>query len=338
MQLQYINNLRAIACILVILSHSAMPATDTSFGMYMVLFSLMSSPSSELFVTISSSLLAPTKQDMFSFYKKRFTKLIPPFLFWSIVVSIIAFFEAGLDSDVLIKKLLLFPIVPVTGVYWFVYVISGLYLMIPLISPWLEKATQKELLFLIGIWFLTLLLPYVNIISGDPIYKVTGDYYFILSYLGGFIGYLFLGVYLRKYPIQHSSKIKSSLWIALLVFLGTLPVIYGYAKNREGLVALTDNLSLTSALYVAAFFCFFQNFELPKVITSIFNTIAKYSYGIYLVHIIVIRDVLKNLLENYRMPHPLIETPFIAFISVIVCLIVVKVITFFPKSKYIVGV
>src|SRR5690606_41090908 len=96
-KIQYFNNLRAIACILVILTHSSMPNSNPAFGIFLAGFSLLSSPSSELFVTISASLLAPTKQSMFEFYLKRFSKLIGPFLFWSFIVVLIDYTQAEIS-------------------------------------------------------------------------------------------------------------------------------------------------------------------------------------------------------------------------------------------------
>ncbi len=337
MKIQYINNLRAFACILVLLTHAALPAVDDSFGLYMVMFSLIASPSSELFVTISSSLLAPTKQEMFAFYRKRFAKLIPPFLFWSIVILIINLFKTNFDFSVFFRKLLLFPLVPVTGVYWFVYAIAGLYLIIPLVSPWLNGASKKQLLFVILIWLITLLLPFLNIALGENLYKTDGDYYFILVYLGGFVGYLFLGVFLRKYPIIFKKKLKAALFVTTLLLVGTIPIAYAYIIDRSSLPNISHNLSLTSAIFVMAIFCFFQNFKLPKFLESFFNTIAKYSYGIYLIHIIVIRDVIWIPFEKYRLPHPIIETPVITIIGLLTCLFIVWLISLLPKSKYIVG-
>ncbi|WP_282035614.1 acyltransferase [Saccharicrinis aurantiacus] len=338
MQIQYFNNLRATACFLVLLTHSAMPATDNSYGVYMVLFSVIASPSSELFVTISSCLLAPTKQDMFSFYKKRFGKLILPFFFWSVVVLAISFLKQEINISQVIYKFLLFPIKPTHGVYWFVYTICGLYLIIPIISPWLLNAKKREIQFLLLLWSTTLIFPYLNILFGKEIYVIKGDYYFILSYLGGFVGFLLLGVYLRKYPIVFKSKVMSFFIISCILIIAILPLLIGYLYNRDFLTVVENNLSLTSALFVVAIFCFYQNFKLPKILEHIFNDIAKYSYGIYLIHILVIRDGVWLILKGNRLPHPLIETPLIAIVSLILCYIIVLLISKLPKSRYVIGV
>lgn len=337
-KIQYYDNLRAVACFLVILTHSAMPALNPSFGIYMVMFSLIASPSSELFVSISSGLLAPTKLSMKRFYIKRFSKLLWPFLFWSVFMVFYRYFNNEIDINEAIERIIFFPIKPTEGVYWFVYAICGLYLINPIISPWLQKTTKRELQFVLGLWVLTLLLPYLNIITGKEVYKINGNYYFILTYVGGFVGYMLLGVYFKMFPIFIKSKLKLLLVISTLIFLGTVPIIWSYLFDKSVLDIVYNNLSLTSALYVSAIYIFFKNFTFSNFINKWFSIIATYSFGIYLIHILIVREFVWKLLENNRLPHPLIETPFIALASLFICLAIVKLISYLPKSKYIVGI
>lgn len=336
-RIQYYDNLRALAIFLVILTHSSMPAFDPSFGVFMVFLSLVASPSSELFVSISSSLLAPTKMPMMEFYKKRFSKLLFPFLFWSVFMVGYRYLVGQIDGETALYRILLFPIKPTEGVFWFVYAICGLYLINPIISPWLEVAKKKEYHFVFGLWLLTLILPYLNILTGTQIYNIQGDYYFILTYMGGFAGFMLMGVYLKKFPIFIENKFKAFSIVLGLVILGTIPILWAYAFNRSALELLTDNLSLTSAFYVSAIYIFFKNFKLPSILESWSRVLAKYSFGIYLIHIFIIREVVWKFLENSRLPHPLIETPFIAIVSLLICLIIVKGLSYLPKSEYFIG-
>lgn len=314
-----------------------MPAINPAFGLFMVIFSVIGSPSSELFLMISSSLLVPTKQNMSSFYKKRFSKLIGPFLFWSIIILIIQYLLDEQTLKELFYNIILFPLAPVTGVYWFVYTICGLYLIIPIISPWLIKSTKKELLTVIIIWAITLLLPYLNLILDKDIYRLKGDYYFSLVYFGGFIGYLFLGVFLKKYPLLFSNKYKAFVFINILLLAGALPILYGYLINRNALLISEENLSISSALFVTAIFAFFQNFKIPTFIENSLNIIAKYSFGIYLIHFIILKGI-KHLLEHHRLPHPILETPLIAISCLLISLLIIRFIALFPIGKHIVGV
>lgn len=337
-RIQYYDNLRALAVFLVILTHSAMPALESSFGVSMVFFSLIASPSSELFVSISSGLLAPTKMPMFQFYRKRFSKLLFPFLFWSVFMVAYRYLIGQIDGETAVYKILLFPIEPTEGAYWFVYAICGLYLINPVISPWLEVVKKREFHFILGLWLITLVLPYLNIITGEQIYDIQGDYYFILTYLGGFIGFMLIGVYFKRYPIFFKDKFKAFSIVLTLIALGTIPILGCYLFNKPALTPLSNNLSLTSAFYVSSIYIFFKNFKFSMLLERCASIIAKHSFGIYLIHIFIVREVVWKFLENSRLPHPLIETPFIALVSLMICLMIVKCLSYLPKSKYFIGV
>lgn len=314
-------------------------ATKDSYGFYAVIVSLVSSPSSELFLTISGALLLPTRTKMKDFYKKRFSRLALPVLFWSIVILILEYCLGINTLSSSIKKLVLIPLSPVTGVYWFIYTICGLYLLAPVISPWIIACTKKEYQFILLLWLFTIILPYISFILPD-FYNIDGNYYFILNYFGGFLGYMLLGVYLRKYPII-LPKTKAILLITTLVTIAILPILYCYLFQRELIETINNNLSISSVLLVTAIFIFFQNFGSSSVkFNGSINYFAKYTFGIYLIHIIIVRNVVWELYGLIRTEplNPLVETPLIALFSMGICYLFVKLISKLPQSKNIVGV
>ncbi|MCL5244789.1 acyltransferase [Cellulophaga sp. 20_2_10] len=334
----YIDNLRVLACFLVILTHSAM-ATKDSYGIYAVIVSLVSSPSSELFLTISGALLLPTRIKMKDFYVKRFSRLALPVLFWSLIILFVDYITGASTLGITIKKLILIPLSPVTGVYWFIYTICGLYLLAPIISPWIIASTKKEYQFILLLWLSTILLPYISFVLPD-FYHIDGNYYFILNYFGGFLGYMLLGVYLRKYPIV-LPKPKAIAVILSLIVIAVLPILYCYLFKRDLITTINNNLSISSVLLVTAIFIFFQNFGSTNVkFNNFINYLAKYTFGIYLVHIMIVRNVVWHIYSLFRVEplNPLIETPLIAIVSMIICYACVKLISKLPQSKNIVGV
>lgn len=336
-RIAWLDAIRLLACFLVILTHSAMPAENEGDGFYMVIISLISTPSSELFITISGSILLPTILHMKDFYIKRFSKLFFPVAFWSMIIVSLSWLMKDTSLNEALIQLILIPIKPATGVYWFIYVICGLYLFAPIISPWLMHCTKNEIRFLILLWLITLGLPYLNIIM-PGFYKIDGNYFFILNYFGGFIGYMLLGFYLRKYPVHYTSKLKLFLTIFFLIIAAILPIYLCYAHNKSLLPVIWNNLSLTSVLLVYAIYIFFQNIKLGKFLYSLVLRIAKYSFGIYLIHVIIVREVIWVLFKNMTGLNPIIKTFAIAILALSVCYFIIRLISLLPKSKYIIGV
>lgn len=334
----YFDILRMLACCLVLLTHSAMPAVDLSHGPFYTFFSTLAAPSSELFLCISGAILLPVTKSFSEFYRVRFTKLLYPILFWSVVTTFYFLWYGEYDIKEAIFKLLLLPFKPVHGVYWFIYAICGLYLIAPFISKWLVQSNKKELQLFLMLWGITLTLPIFNyFIPG--FYDLNGSYYNMFCYFGGFLGYMVLGVYLRKYPIEIGGGIGWTLLTNMLITILLLLVIFILRLKDVETSIIVDNLSLFSAIAVANIFTFVQQLSKMKIIQNVapfFENFAKYSFGIYLSHMVIIRSIWL-LFSEFRL-HPIIETPMICILSLIVAYIIVRLLSKLPCSKYIVGV
>lgn len=334
-RLEYIDTLRVLACFLVILTHSAMPAVNSTDGIWYFSYSFVSSPSSELFLALSGAVLLPVKVSMKEFYKRRFLKLLPPVLFWSVLIILIYILlgKASVEDGIITLSQIF--IKPVIGVYWFIYVIIGLYLLAPIISKWLIDASQRQVEFFLLLWSFNLIMPYINLFIPN-IFQQTGSHYWMLNYFGGFLGYWMLGYYLRRFPILIGLN-KRFITISILFFCYCLFI--GFMKiNNQNVGEYIDNLQIGSALGVILLFTIIQNLtHIPNRIQSLIALIAKYSFGIYLVHIIIARELVWRLFEHMRFS-PLLETPTIAFISLILSFFVLYFLSKLPFGKYITGV
>lgn len=196
----YLDMMRLFACFLVVMTHSVMH-NKAENGTWLSLMSFVCSPSSEMFLMLSGAILLPVHTDMRTFYKRRFVKLLPPMIVWSIFGLILRYCQGRLTGSEAWMRFVLIPFKPVEGVYWFLYVMIGLYLFAPLISSWLEQASKRQIEFVLGLWLLNMLLPWVELVI-PGFYNQDGSYYWPLCYFGGFLGYWLLGYYLRKYPPQ----------------------------------------------------------------------------------------------------------------------------------------
>ena len=315
--------MRVLACFLVVLTHSMMPNVHEN-GRYLGFLSFLCSPSSEMFLMLSGAILLPVKMNASAFYKRRFLKLLPPMMVWSLFGIILRYLQGKSTFPHSMMKMVLMPFEPVEGVYWFLYVMIGLYLFAPIISCWLRNASKRELEFFLCVWGLNMLLPWVNLLIPD-FYALDGSYYWPLCYMGGFLGYWMLGFYLRRYSPPLFS-VKG--WV-LVILTGFYAVGLVFVKNfGVSIDAFMDNLQIGSAILVALLFVVIKQTSESKLGERFLNrwcsSLAQYSFGIYLIHIYVVRDCVWLFFQHNRMlTHPILESLLIAILSMTLCVLLI---------------
>lgn len=336
---QYLDTLRFLACIFIVLTHSVPPLYTSESSSIHAFISFICSPSSELFLAISGALLLPVYKPTKEFLKKRFMRVFPPLLFWSCIIVLYRYFSHSVPIEETWKSLLSLPIKPVIGVYWFFYVISGLYILAPIISKWLINTTKNEIRFFLFLWSITLALASLSILFDNKFILINGNYYFILNYFGGFLGFMILGSFLRNHTSKRS--VKQNVIIPLIIMFSLfLFAVVGYKMRIVTADFFMENLSLATALMVYAIFMLFKDVELKnKVIIRIISEIAFCSYGIYLIHIIIARGIVWDLLRYTNLTdYSVIVTTFFSLtLSLIISYGVVRLLKFLPYSKYIIG-
>lgn len=336
-RLYYIDNLRVLACFLVLLTHSTMSATNPDKeGFWMFLLSFIGSPSSELFLALSGTVLLPVKTGFRPFYKRRFIKLLPPLVIWSILGVMLYTQTQGLPWNEAWNTIARIPLQPAVGVYWFVYAMIGLYFLAPFISPWLQKATKRQIEVYLGLWTINMIMPWVlhfvpNLTSA---FTLKGNYYWSLCYFGGFLGYWLLGYYLKKYPIKIGFNWK---WLTVLAGCCAYPLLIYKVKTGGGDVEiLLDNLQIGSAFLVALLYTVMQNIKLSVRLQRLVTAVAKYSFCIYLTHIYIARELYWGIFNGSTI-HIFPRTFLIAFLTLITGYALTRLLSLLPKSKYITG-
>lgn len=328
----YIDLLRVISCFLVILTHSHFVNECETYESKIFVLSIMfiCMPAAELFISLSGATLLPIQTEMKTFIKKRLKKILNPFIFWSIVIAILI---KGTDN--LISNLFLIPFKPITFEYWFIYVIVGLYLIAPIITPWLKTVSKKQLEFVLTIWLISLLIPFWNQYS-NVLYLYTGNYNYTLYYLSGFIGYWLLGLYLREYPIKIGLNWR--FLVCLGVFFIYILYIYICYIQQNYSETLTSNLQIGVASYLILIYTLVQHISIKsKHLISIISKIAKYSYGIYLIHPVIIFFLSKYILNDLQI-NMSIKIIILAISTFLSCYFICFFIKKTPISKYIIGI
>lgn len=214
--------IRILACFMVVLMHSPVPSENAD-GIFLNIMGYFTAPCIGLFFMVSGALLLPIKTDYVAFIRKRFSKIAIPTIIWSLVYILFKLYDSDSEIDIF-QSIVSIPFSPQgNGVLWFMYTLAGLYLLAPILSAWLERATQHEIIIVLMLWCITLCYPLFDFdISINT--STTG----VLYYFTGYAGYFMLGYYLKKYP--DSISVIGVCSIALLGILLLLTLKYTAIK------------------------------------------------------------------------------------------------------------
>lgn len=219
-------------------------------------------PCVPLFVMITGALLLPVRGDASTFYKKRIPRVFYPFLIWSVLYNlfpwitgllglnpqiILDFFPyAGEDVmqqsfSVSLEYILMIPFnFSILAVHmWYIYLLIGLYLYLPVFSAWVEKASERAKLMFLLAWGVTLLLPYYYQFVSNYLWGTCSWNSFGMLYaFAGFNGYLLLGHYLKN--LEWS--LKKTLAIGIPMFAVGYAVTFLGFRHITALPEYTDEM------------------------------------------------------------------------------------------------
>ena len=135
----YLDTLRLLACFAVILLHYSgsytyrfgIPTFDLG-----ILYFTVTRWCVPIFLMITGALLLNKSYNIKSFYKKRFLRILPPFIFWSFIYIVFKLLNDKIKIGDVINMIL------VNGAefhFWYIHLIIGLLLFLPLITIWTER-------------------------------------------------------------------------------------------------------------------------------------------------------------------------------------------------------
>lgn len=291
------------------------PAPDNiaDIKLWGAIYGALLRPCVPLFVMITGALLLPVSGDASVFYKKRITRVLWPFLIWSVLYNlfpwitgllglnpsvILDFFPYSgeevthqsftLSLDYIAQIPLNFSIVDVH--MWYIYLLIGLYLYLPIFSAWVEKASDKAKLWFLAVWGVTLLLPYYNQFVAQYLWGTCSwNAFGMLYYFAGFNGYLLLGHYLRNLDWSMSRTLA----IGIPMFAVGYAVTFVGFRYITALPEFTDEMlelfftycslnvvMMTIPVFMLAKKANFRSETMRKVLANL--TVC--GFGIYMVH------------------------------------------------------
>ena len=360
-RIAFLDYVRVFACFLVMLVHAsenfygAAGSTDMagpqSFlqneadRLWVSVYDGFSRMSVPLFMIVSAYLLAPMKkgQSCWQFYRKRFLRIMPPFVFFMVLYSTLPMLWGQIDGEQSLNDLsriwLNFP--ALAGHFWFMYPLIGLYLFIPVISPWLEKVSAKEERFFIGLFLISTCIPFLNRWSGEVWGQCFWNEYHMLWYFSGYLGYLVLAHYIRVHLTWgRSLRLRVGF---LLMLVGAAATIWSfYVQAVPGVVHSTPVIevgwafcTLNCVALTAGTFLLFGCISIPQP-PRIIAEMSKLSYGMFLMHIFWLGLWVSVFKSTLGLP-TVAAIPVIAVCTFISCFVATKLISLIPGSKWIIG-
>ncbi len=318
--LGWIDLLRVLACFLVVVSHSSDPfigqfgADNSSFLTGMFTGSLVRC-CVPLFVMMTGVLLLPVRTGIRPFYRKRIGRIVLPLAFWSVALPLLYYFYLSfgvptsnpmvdMESHTLgatIPKMWTwilnfnFDTIPL----WYLYMLIGLYLAMPIVSAWLEKAEKRDVRLVLCLWGVSLFLPYIKMAA--PALGYTGNYGSMeilgacdwnpagtFYYFSGFLGYTVLAYYLVRYPLQWSWR--KTLWICLPMFLAGYAITSGgylltnhyFPGDYAKLEVIWNMAGINVFMMTFPVFVIVQKMKIPS--SAGLSRLAGLTFGVYLCH------------------------------------------------------
>ena len=338
-RIAWVDLLKIIACFLVVFSHNCDPYvavfdSDRSTFLAGVFSGSLTRSSVPLFVMMTGVLLLPTTRTMSQFYRRRIGRILPPLIFWSAALPLFYYLyinriplstnPAINPADYTLFETLrravtfIFNFNYTTTPLWYLYMLIGLYLIIPLLNAWLVQATRKELRLFLSVWFITLFIPYIKMFA--PVLGYAGNYgnmgifgicdwneYGTFYYISGFIGYLVLAYDLVTYPLKISLA-KTLLYGIPLFLIGYAITSFGfievqryYPGNYAYLEIIWFFTGINVFMMTLPIFVIIQ--KLPVHPNKWLARAASLTFGIYLCHFFFVQ-VGYDMLTPLTLPVP----------------------------------
>jgi surface polysaccharide O-acyltransferase-like enzyme len=344
----WLNHMRAIATVAVIVLHVSSVCVIQESALVLVDHSSINWHIGNIidslvrfcvpvFVMISGALLLPKEISLHDFLRKRLKRILLPFIFWSLVYAAVYLFYKNDYHDFAtfsgVARFYFRSFIQGASYHlWYIYMIFGLYLIAPIISSWVVRATKSELLFLLFLWLASMALNQAGL--------HTAINEFVLVYFTGYLGYFILGFYIAyRLPITRLIIISAIIMFSagfIITCLGTyLSTLHKGSLSSQWYEYLTLNIVLMAAgIFILG--KALQQVKLKAFLRNILNIIGKYSFGIYLVHVLIL-ELLSILKINYQLVNSLIGIPITSVVCLGVSMLVIYLIRKIPGGQYISG-
>ena len=330
--IQYFDTLRILATVAVILIHVSSPVMNMNFGrntefwLIGVVLNNFVRFAVPLFLVLSGATLLTKQYKLIDFYKKRLSRVFIPMLFWLPAYWVFRWlmlrdWERPMSFDAIVRwGTDLFVAEGVSKHLWFVYMILLLYLFIPFISKILKHVSRQSIVIFLALWLILNYLQSIHVFSIESFPLFAKRLYGYMLY----IGYLVLGYFLQTLPPQNKFTRTSALilYTTTVVINSYLTYYLSFQSEKQTLTAM-GTFTITTFFQVIAVYYIFKDFEFKnRFVLRTIQILSNYSFGIYLVHIMVI-SLFFRVGIFWTMAHPLVSVPIVVLLTLITSFLII---------------
>ena len=353
----YFDALRALAILSVIFFHVATRMVDSINSYYAVppnfhwiigaSFFACTVIGVDIFLMLSGALSLGREWSIRSFLGKRLPRIILPFVFWGSILSCVLlltqyilgiphFVESFTINNILTYIYGAFNSTSYGfGPYWFFWMILGTYLIMPVVNKWLLHSELYEAEYFLVFWLISCIFDYT----------INYPFPIKISYFSGPIGMVVLGYYLR-----HTKReiFNNKFLPFLLIIIGFVSVVYcSYLFSSPTHLFKFERYSIFIAMEVTGIFLIFRNYldfdfennvsKFKIFMKKVVESIAKYSYGLYLVHLPIMTIVIALLKVNSLYSGYFIRFAYLFVITLVISWIIMALLNRVPYINQEIG-
>lgn len=352
----YYDVLRSLAIILVILSHISKQFALTrpigSLGWSLaVSFQDVAVMGVPIFLMISGALLLNRDYELRDFLKRRFSRILIPFVFWAILYPFM--FMACFNTPWSLAE---YVHIVIEKEYWFVWMLIGAYLLMPFINSFIKEYDIEGLGYALILWFVFMIV--LKDLKIDFFTQLVS--YHSLGWteiFAGYFGYFILGYYLSVKKFRLSDRQMYLIGLAMLVVFTVINIRYTIVQSQQanvlvyyGYRRIVSTLQAVGLfLFVMYFsrycennignvrnriFSFFRDTRMSTVILSV----SVCSYGMFLTHYFIVYPLLwisKNITPVYSLSS--VYVPVVLICVVFLSWLITFVFSKIPILKYFSG-
>ncbi len=168
-----------------------------------------------------------------------------------------------------------------------------LYIAVPIFRLITCNATKRQIEYALAVWFVVSIgVEHMNMIAED-IFGIVSLLPYQAYIVSGYAGYFLLGYYLDAYPLTGKMKFGSymlSIMSVIAIVGGKLVLAMKVGRNTA---SLEIPLGVFSCMISAGLFTAAQNIKLNENSAKITTALSKTSFGVYLVHVLLVTFLYK---------------------------------------------